>query len=216
MGRYLGNGKKIDGFMVCLCVFLFMIGTTFAATDTDSTEPSGKAIEISEKALTKAMDMFMSVIWSIEKDESLSFEEKIAKAKKFTKVVRWGPELKDPFFMITDQGKALVFVYQPHFVGKDMMGWKDPKGKLVFAEMFEGIKKSQQVMVNHLWPRYKGLLPVPVTSLARLFKPWDIVFFNMAFLDTIEAYEIPEIDLYVPLLLKPNWPPPGSPTGATQ
>ncbi len=151
----------------------------------------------------------MSVIWSIEKDESLSFAEKIAKAKKFATVVRWGPELKDPFFMMTDQMKALVFVYQPHFVGKDMMVWKDPKGKLAFAEMFEVIRESQQGMINYLWPRYEGLLPVPVTSLARLFKPWNIVFFNMAFWDTIEAYKIPEITLYVPLGLKPHGVIPG-------
>lgn len=201
--------------MVCLCVFLFMTGITFAATETDSTEPSDKAIEISEKALTKAMDMFMSVIWSIEKDESLSFEEKIAKAKKFTKVVRWGPELKDSFSMLTDQMKAIVFVWHPQLEGKDLMTFKDLKGKLIFAEISEVTKKSQQGMVNHLWTRYDGQLQVPVTSLARLFKPWNIVFINMAYWDTIEAYEHIEIvwtrfrDIISEL-------PHGSPTGATQ
>lgn len=212
MGRYLGNGKKIGRFIVCLCVFLFMTvtGTTFAATDTDSTEPSDKAIEISEKALTKAMDMFMSVIWSIEKDESLSFEEKIAKAKKFTRVVRWGPELNDVFSMVTDQMKALVFIYQPQLEGKDLMTFKDLKGTMVFRAIAEVIKKEQQGMVNHLWPRYEGLLPVPVTSLARLFKPWNIVFINMAFLDTIEAYSIIEV-VWPHLRGNQPWPPPGSP-----
>ena len=190
MGHHLENGKKIGRFMVCLCVFLFMTGTTFAATDTDSTEPADKVIEISEKALAKAMDMFMSVIWSIEKDESLSFEEKIAKAKKFTKVVRWGPELNDAFSMLTDQMKAIVFVYHPQLEGKDLMTLKDLKGKLVFAEIAEVTKKSQQGMVNHLWTRYEGQFQVPVTSLARLFKPWNIVFINMAYWDTIETYSV--------------------------
>ena len=189
MGRYLTKGIKMGCLMAGLSLFLFLTGTAFAATETESTEPSDKAIEISEKMLTKAMDMFMSVIWSIEKDESLSRDEKIAKAKKFTKVVRWGPEKKDPFFMFTGQMKAIVCVYQPHHEGKDMMTFEDLKGDLPFVKIAAVTKKSQQGMVNHLWPRYEGQLPVPVTSLARLFKPWNIVFFNMAFLDTIEAYE---------------------------
>ena len=62
MRRYRGNGKRIGRIMICLFVFLFMTGTTFAATETDSTEPSEKNIEIYQRTLKNLMDNNIIVI----------------------------------------------------------------------------------------------------------------------------------------------------------
>ncbi len=185
--------------MICLSVFLFMAGTTFAATETDSTELSESNIEIYQRVLKTAMDKVFSVIESIEKDESLSLEEKKQKVLKFIKVVRYGPEKKDYFWLNDIQAKMLMDPYLPDLVGKDLMSFKDPSGKKIFVEILKVIREKGEGYVQYLWQRYEGKLPVPKVSLVRLYKPWDWIVGTGLYLDTIEAYEVPEIELIIPL-----------------
>ena len=202
MRRYQENGKRIGRIMVCLCVFFLMTGTTFAATETDSTEPSETTIDIYQRTLKLVMDQIFSVIESIEKDESLSLQEKKRKVIKFLKVVRYGPEKKDYFWLSDIQAKMIMDPYLPDLVGKDMISFKDPNGKEVFVEILKAIRKFREAYVNYLWPRYEGKLPVPKVTLVRLFKPWDWIVGTGLYLDTIEAYEEPP-ELFIPLSLEP-------------
>ena len=190
MKSHLKYAKRAASFMVCLCVFLFMTGLSFAADEPASKDLSKKQIEIYEKALKEAMDQVFSVIESIEKNDNLSLEEKKQQVVKFLKVVRYGPEKKDYFSLIDTQAKMIMDPYQPDLVGKDMTDFKDPNGKEVFIEILKVIKeKGAGGYVQYLWPRYEGKLPVPKVSLVRIFKPFNEIVITGLYLDTIEAFE---------------------------
>ena len=157
-----------------------------------------------------AMDQVFSVIESIEKDESLSLEEKKQKVLKFIKVVRYGPEQKDYFWLNDIQAKMIMDPYLPDLVGKDLMSFEDPSGKKVFVEILKVIREKGEGYVQYLWQRYEGKLPVPKVSLVRLYKPWDWIVGTGIYLDTIEAYGEPEVELFIPLGLEPFAPTPAS------
>jgi len=152
-----------------------------------------------QATLQKAMNKIFSELESIEKEKGLSPEEKQLKAKNFIKIVRWGPEKKDYFWINDLQGKMLMDPYIPDLVGKDLSAFKDQNGKEIFVEFSKICREKEQGYVDFFWPRYEGKKPVQKVSLVRLFKPWGWIVGTGVYLDTIEAYEIPEVMLYFPM-----------------
>ena len=151
-----------------------------------------------QTTLKKAMDRIFSELESIEKEKGLGFEEKQQKAKDFIKIVRWGPEKKDYFWINDFQGKMLMDPYIPDLVGKDLSDFKDQNGKKIFIEFIMICREKEEGFIDFFWPRYEGKKPVQKVSLVRLFKPWGWIVGTGVYLDTIEAYEIPEVWLYIP------------------
>ena len=152
-----------------------------------------------QATLQKVMNRVFSELESIEKEKGLGLEEKQQKAKDFIKIVRWGPEKKDYFWINDDQGKMLMDPYVPDLVGKDLSDFKDQNGKAVFVEFIKICREKEQGFIDYFWPRYKGKKPVQKVSLVRLFKPWGWIVGTGVYSDTIEAYEIPEVRLYFPM-----------------
>lgn len=151
-----------------------------------------------QAALQKAMNRVFSELESIEKEKDLSFEEKQKKAKDFIKIVRWGPEKKDYFWINDLQGKMIMDPYIPDLVGKDLSDFKDQNGKEIFVEFIKICREKEQGYIDYFWPRYEGKKPVQKVSLVRLFKTWGWIVGTGVYLDTIEAYEI-EVRLYIPM-----------------
>ena len=152
-----------------------------------------------QATLQKVMNRVFSELESIEKEKGLGLEEKQQKAKDFIKIVRWGPEKKDYFWINDDQGKMLMDPYVPDLVGKDLSDFKDQNGKAVFVEFIKICREKEQGFIDYFWPRYEGKKPVQKVSLVRLFKPWGWIVGTGVYSDTIEAYEIPEVRLYFPM-----------------
>lgn len=152
-----------------------------------------------QATLQKVMNRVFSELESIEKEKGLGLEEKQQKAKDFIKIVRWGPEKKDYFWINDDQGKMLMDPYVPDLVGKDLSDFKDQNGKYVFVEFIKICREKEQGFIDYFWPRYEGKKPVQKVSLVRLFKPWGWIVGTGVYSDTIEAYEIPEVRLYFPM-----------------
>lgn len=195
MLKFVKKGKKAGALIAgLLAVTLFgvlsLLIEKVGATET-LPEPAYQA------TLQQVMNRVFSELESIEKEKDLSFEEKQQKAKDFIKIVRWGPEKKDYFWINDDQGKMLMDPYVPDLVGKDLSDFKDQNGKKVFVEFIKICREKEQGFIDYFWPRYEGKKPVQKVSLVRLFKPWGWILGTGVYLDTIEAYEIPEVRFYI-------------------
>lgn len=199
MIKFSRSGKTVVGFIASLCVVIFFAVTV---TATESSSPANEPQEpVPEYRMTlkKAMDKLFSELESIRK-EGIGLEEKRQKAIEFIKVVRYGPEQKDYFWINDMQGKMIMDPYIPDLAGKDLSNFKDQNGKEIFAEFIKVCREKEQGFVDYLWPMYEGKRPAPKTSLVRLFKPWDWIIGTGVYLDIIEAYEMPEvIKFYIPL-----------------
>ncbi|MDQ7033007.1 MAG: cache domain-containing protein [Desulfonauticus sp.] len=214
-GALIAGLWTVTLFAVTIGVLSLLIGKV-SATDTsyvylavnavNTDKGSGDEIDDSSQkqepayqaTLQKVMNRVFSELESIEKEKGLSPEEKQQKAKDFIKIVRWGPEKKDYFWINDLQGKMLMDPYIPDLAGKDLMNFKDQNGKEVFAEIIKICREKEQGYVDYFWPRYEGKKPVQKVSLVRLFKPWGWAIGTGVYSDTIEAYEIPEVMLYIP------------------
>ena len=199
MIKFSRSGKTVVGFIASLCVVIFFAVTV---TATESSSPANEPQEpVPEYRMTlkKAMDKLFSELESIRK-EGIGLEEKRQKAIEFIKVVRYGPEQKDYFWINDMQGKMIMDPYIPDLAGKDLSNFKDQNGKEIFAEFIKVCREKEQGFVDYLWPMYEGKRPAPKISLVRLFKPWGWIIGTGVYLDIIEAYEMPEvIKFYIPL-----------------
>ena len=199
MIKFTRSGKTVVGFIAGLCAVIFFAVTVTATESSSPADEPQEPVPEYRMTLKKAMDKLFSELESIRK-EGIGLEEKQQKAIEFIKVVRYGPEQKDYFWINDMQGKMIMDPYIPDLAGKDLSNFKDQNGKEIFAEFIKVCREKEQGFVDYLWPMYEGKKPAPKISLVRLFKPWGWIIGTGFYLDIIEAYEMPEvIRFYIPL-----------------
>ena len=195
MKRFFSTWKRAPVFIISfLAVSFFAVSGMAADVASKTAGESQKTMPTFMLAMEDAMNKVYSVIESIEKEEGLSAKEKMQKFIEFCKVVRYGPEKMDYFQIFDTQGRSVMDPYAPENVGKDFSNFKDRNGTQFFTEMLKTIRKTGQGFTEYLWSLYGGT-QVPVTSLARVYHPWDFIVVTSIGKDLIEAYEIPEATL---------------------
>jgi len=195
MKRFSSTWKRAPAFIISfLAVSFFAVSGMAADVASKTAGESQKTMPTFMLAMEDAMNKVYSVIESIEKEEGLSAKEKMQKFIEFCKVVRYGPEKMDYFQIFDTQGRSVMDPYAPENVGKDFSNFKDRNGTQFFTEMLKTIRKTGQGFTEYLWSLYGGT-QVPVTSLARVYHPWDFIVVTSIGKDLIEAYEIPEATL---------------------
>lgn len=133
-------------------VLLLAQNTTDKKSDEEVSKEGKEAIFY--KVLDDAMYKMSAELESISKEEGLTEEEKKRKALRFTYLVRYGPEKKDSFWIIDNQGKMLMDPYLPDLIGKDLFLYVNPDGQQVFKEMLDLVRKNGEGYLEFLWPKY--------------------------------------------------------------
>jgi methyl-accepting chemotaxis protein len=101
--------------------------------------------------------------------------------------LRYGPEMKD-YFWINDMNPVMIMhPYKPQLNGKDLSQSKDPNGKKLFVEMVETCRENGEGFVNYYWPKYGADKPQPKISYVKLFKKWNWIIGTGMYVDDIEA-----------------------------
>ena len=195
MKKYSIIWKRAPAFVFCFLAVTFLTISVMAADPTSKkTEESQKTVPTFMMAMEDGMNKIFGVIESIDKEEGLSPKEKMQKFIEFCKVVRYGPERADYFQIFDIQGRSVMDPYAPENKGKDFSNFRDRNGKLFFPEILKTIRETGQGFTEYLWSLYGGA-QVPVTSLARVYNPWDFIIVTSIGKELIEAYEIPEVAL---------------------
>lgn len=114
-------------------------------------------------------------------------EEKIKKdALKIIENLRYGPEIKDYFWVNDINIKMVMHPYKPELDGKDLSGLKDPHDKYLFREMVQVCKDSGGGFVSYMWEKPGEKLPVEKISYVHLFKEWGWIVGTGVYIDDIE------------------------------
>ena len=101
--------------------------------------------------------------------------------------LRYGPEMKD-YFWINDMNPTMIMhPYKPQLNGNDLSQSKDPNGKKLFVEMVKTCRKNGEGFVDYFWPKYGADQPQPKVSYVKLFKQWNWIVGTGMYIDDIDV-----------------------------
>lgn len=128
------------------------------------------------KELTNSAWSILSKYENDERAGILTREEAQKNAISRIQYLRYGQENKD-YFWITDMTpKMIMHPFRIDLNGKEMSNFTDPRGKKMFVEFVETVKKSESGYVDYMWQwKDDSLHIVPKLSYVKIFKPWNWV-----------------------------------------
>lgn len=92
------------------------------------------------------------------------------------------------YFWINDmQPRMVMHPFKPELEGKDLSDIKDPKGKHLFVEFVDTVKRDKAGFVNYLWPKPDSKEPVEKISYVMGFEPWGWVIGTGIYIDDVDA-----------------------------
>ncbi len=100
--------------------------------------------------------------------------------------MRWGLDGKGYFWIQDVEGNMVHHPIKPALNGKNLMGMKDPDGKLFFKEMDEKAKRDGGGFVDYKWPKPGFEKPQDKISYVKLFKPWGWIIGGGIYLESTE------------------------------
>ena len=100
--------------------------------------------------------------------------------------LRYGPEIKDYFWINNSSLEMVMHPYKPELNGKDLSDFKDTAGKYLFREMVQVCKDKEGGFVSYMWEKPGEDLPVEKISYVQLFKEWDWIVGTGVYIDDIE------------------------------
>ena len=152
----------------------------------DAQDPE-KLMAVYRDQLQNAVNTAYSLIVAIEKDVTLSLEERQQKAAEMVKALRYGPENKDYFWINDLHPRMVMHPYKPELDGQDLSENKDPNGKKLFVEFANVCREKGEGFVDYYWPKYGAEKPQPKLSYVKLFKPWNWIIGSGVYLEVAEA-----------------------------
>ncbi len=99
--------------------------------------------------------------------------------------LRFGPEGKDYFFILDSKANIVMHPIKPELNGKNMVDFKDPNGKALFAEMAKISLDKGEGFVDYFWPKPGEEEPVQKLSFVKYFKDWDWIVGTGIYIDDI-------------------------------
>jgi SH3-like domain-containing protein len=97
-----------------------------------------------EQTLQKVMDLVFVFLESIEKRDDIGLEEKKQISTDYIRRIRWGPEIKNYFWINGLEGTMILEPLYPHTEGKNCIIFKDLNNKEIFVEFIGTSREKGQ------------------------------------------------------------------------
>jgi signal transduction histidine kinase len=103
----------------------------------------------------------------------MSREEAEKSAIEQVRRMRYGPQMKDYFWINDLQARMIMHPYRKDLEGRDVSNFTDPNGKRLFLAFVRTVKESGSGYVDYMW-QWKDDTDriVPKVSYVKLFEPW--------------------------------------------
>lgn len=100
--------------------------------------------------------------------------------------IRYGPALKDYFWITDRHPRMIVHPYRPELNGKDLTGYRDSKGKTIFVEFVNAVSATGESYVDYMWQwNDDSTRIVPKLSYVKLFEPWGWIIGTGLYIDDV-------------------------------
>ncbi|APD30412.1 hypothetical protein ABW99_17280 [Pandoraea thiooxydans] len=131
-------------------------------------------------------------------DHKLSEADAQREAMEKIGAMRYGA---DGYFSINNSHSVmLMHPIKPQLVGKDLTGFKDPNGKLLFPAIARAGKEGGGY-VGYLWSKPGSEQPVPKLSYVGYYQPWDWDIVTGAYIDDINTAFYANLARYMAVLV---------------
>ena len=166
-----------------LFAILFLVILSILSLSAFSIHNSHTSLQILQKRYKAQLTELVNTAYSIAEfyysqavKGHMSQEEAKRLAKESIRKLRYGKDMKDYFFIISDNPSHVTMImhpYKPELEGKDITGYKDKKGKELFKILAEECKKKGEGFVEYYW-QYKDIKDVIEKKITyvKLFEPW--------------------------------------------
>jgi signal transduction histidine kinase len=147
---------------------------------------AGKRETIRE--LTATAHSLLAGLEAQERAGRLTREEAQAQAIALLRELRYGPELKDYFWINDLSPRMIMHPYRPELEGRDVSQFTDPQGKRIFTECVDIVTKQGAGFVDYSW-QWKddpGRI-VPKISHVREFSPWGWIVGTGIYVEDVRA-----------------------------
>ncbi len=132
--------------------------------------------------------------WSVMQKLSLlvgdefSIEKAQNEAVAIISEMRWGPELKDYFWITDTLPRMVMHPYLPSLNDTDLSEYKDLGGKKLFVEMVNTVKLHGNGYVEYAWQwKDDSTKVVPKLSFVKKFAPWGWIVGTGIYVDDVKA-----------------------------
>ncbi|MBU2499885.1 cache domain-containing protein [bacterium] len=118
----------------------------------------------------------------------LSRDDAQAAAVAQIRSLHYGQEGKDYFWINDMHPLMIVHPYRPDLEGQDLSDFADPRGKLIFVEMVDVVRKEGAGYVSYMWQwKDDPRRIVPKLSYVKGFAPWGWVIGTGVYTEDVDA-----------------------------
>ena len=123
-----------------------------------------------------------------EHSGELSRPEAQRRAVALLRMLRYGPESKDYFWINDMQPRLIMHPYRTDLEGQDIAGFEDPSGKRLFVEFVNVVNARGAGYVDYLWQWMDDPERiVSKISYVKGFKPWNWIIGTGIYVEDVRA-----------------------------
>lgn len=115
-----------------------------------------------------------------------TFSEEDAKAAALKQISALRYDGNNYFWVNDMHPRMVMHPFKPKLNGKDISGFKDPEGKLLFTEMVKVVREKGEGLVPYKWPLPGEDKPVDKISYVKGFAPWSWVIGSGIYLKDVD------------------------------
>ncbi|MCP4345535.1 MAG: GHKL domain-containing protein [Desulfobacterales bacterium] len=140
------------------------------------------------RELTESAWSTLSIYAEKEENKQITREHAQAQAVEHLRQLRYGPELKDYFWINDMHPHIIMHPYRTDLEGKDISDLTDPNGKRLFAECVKIVKNSGAGYVDYEWQwKDEPDRIVPKISFVKGFEPWGWIIGTGIYVEDVRA-----------------------------
>jgi signal-transduction protein with cAMP-binding, CBS, and nucleotidyltransferase domain/PAS domain-containing protein len=136
--------------------------------------------------ITSSAYSLLEYYHALETEGTLEPEAAKEQARTAISNIRYGPALKDYFWVTDRHPRMIVHPYRPELNGKDLTGYRDSKGKTIFVEFVNAVSSTGESYVDYMWQwNDDSTRIVPKLSYVKLFEPWGWIIGTGLYIDDV-------------------------------
>ena len=173
--------KKLASMIAILWIGLILIGA-FGTWQSRSSMISDRREQLT--SLVEQANSIVNRYYTLSQQHVMSEADAKKQALDTVSALRYGT---DGYLSINDsQPVMLMHPFKPALVGKNLSGFTDPAGNHLFVDIVNAANQGKGGFVDYLWSKPGSDTPVPKTSYALRFAPWDWVLVTGMYMDDVQ------------------------------
>lgn len=129
-----------------------------------------------------------SVMHKLELMSAEGFDRERAQAEAALIIgdMRYGPDMKDYFWITDTTPRMIMHPYRPSMVGMDLSDYRDSRGKNFFVDIVDIVRDNGDGYVDYKWQwKDDSLTVVSKLSYVKAFEPWGWIVGTGIYIDDV-------------------------------